>query len=114
MAASSALVIERRSDCDLFSMWVIVLTRGLATPAPRVGLPFISDPSVYPTSLGFYFRLWVTVCRMLGVACGFVGVGVSVLTPLLSMLRASSYVMLVIVVFDVLPYSWVRSVVRMS
>ena len=46
MAASSALLIVCRSGCDLMSMCVIEFVLGFTTPAPSVGFPLTSEPSV--------------------------------------------------------------------
>jgi hypothetical protein len=56
MAAIPALFMAWLSDCYLISMCVMVFVRGLATPAPRAGLPLIYEPSVYTKSLRLYFR----------------------------------------------------------
>ena len=46
MAASSALLIVCRSDCDLISMCVMEFVLGFTTLAPNVGFPLTCDPSV--------------------------------------------------------------------
>lgn len=86
MAASLALLIVCLSGCDLISVCVMVFVRGLTTPAPRVGLPLICEPSVHTKSWGFHFRLWGLVCSMFVCVCGFTGAGVFVYDLLLSML----------------------------
>ena len=46
MADSSALLIVCRYGCDLMSMRVMVFVLGFTTPAPSVGFPLTSEPSV--------------------------------------------------------------------
>jgi hypothetical protein len=56
------------------SMFVLGST---TTPAPRMGLRFICEPSMYTQSRGLYFQLWGSMCSILVVACGCIGAGVS-------------------------------------
>ncbi len=46
MAASSALLIVRRSGCNLMSMCVMEFVLGFTTPAPNVGFPLTCEPPV--------------------------------------------------------------------
>ncbi len=46
MAASSDMLIRYLSGCDLMSMCVMEFVLGFTTPAPSVGLPLTSEPSV--------------------------------------------------------------------
>ncbi len=46
MAASSAMLIVCLSGCDLMSMCVMEFVLGFTTPAPSVGFPLTSEPSV--------------------------------------------------------------------
>ena len=77
MAASSDLFVVYRSDCDLMSIYVVMIVFGLATPAPSVGFPFTCEPSVYTKSFGLHFLLWSLVCRIDVVACRCTNMGVS-------------------------------------
>ena len=57
-------------------MCVVVFARGLATSAPRVGLPLICKPFMHTTSRGFHFLLCGLVCSMHVVVCDCTGVEV--------------------------------------
>ena len=46
MAASFALLIVCLSGCDLMSMCMMAFVLRFTTPAPSVGLPLTSEPSV--------------------------------------------------------------------
>ena len=46
MADSSALLIVCLSGCDLMSMCVMEFVLGFTIPAPSVGFPLTSEPSV--------------------------------------------------------------------
>ena len=78
MAASSALLIMCRSDCDLMSMCVVVFVLGFTTPAPSVGLPLTCEPSVNMKSRGFHVPLYCVVWSFVVVGRGWVDAGVLV------------------------------------
>ena len=62
---------------------------------------------------GFHLRLCVLVCRIVGLGCGRVGVGVLVKALLQSMFAASNRVVTILVVWVLCPYSWVRDLFRL-
>jgi hypothetical protein len=111
MAASSTQLIVCRFGCDFISMCIMVFTRGLMSPAPKVGFPLTCEPCVYTKSCGFHFRLWDRISAMSGGVGGLTCVDVSVLALLLCIL-ASSCDVSIIVVFMGFLYSWVRAMFR--
>ena len=104
----STLLIVCRSGCDLMSMCVMVFVLGFTTPAPSVGFPLTYEPSVYMKSRGFHLRLCCVVWSIVVLGRGWVGAGVLVYDLRLSMFVASRRVMLILYVWVMCPYSWVR------
>ena len=111
MAASSALLIVCRSSYDLMSMWVRVFVLGFTTPAPSVGFPLTCEPSVYMKSRGFHLLLCCVAWSIVGLGYrGWVSAGMLVYDLQLSMFVASSRVVLILCVWVLCRYSWVRDV----
>ncbi len=71
-AASSALIINCRSGCDLMLMYVMAFVLRVTSAAPSAGLPLTCEPSVYTKSRGFNYLLRGLVCNIV-VVCGCTG-----------------------------------------
>ena len=70
MTASSFKLIVCLSGCDFISIWVIVFVCGFTTPAHKMGLPLICEPSVYTKLLEFHCWGGGIMCNiMLAVVC---------------------------------------------